>query len=73
MAKVNKDSVRVLKKFAKNPVGYVSKKASCMKEAKKRGLSVEEARNFCKFGSKSSKRRKAAGKVKAVPNQKIRK
>lgn len=68
-----KDQIRILKKFSKNPVKYVANKASCLKEARKRGMSNEDARSFCRLGSGSKKRQKSAGKIKAVsPSKEIR-
>jgi len=66
MAKINKDKINVLKKFAKDPVAYVSKKAKCVKAAKSRGLSSKEASAFCRAGSQSSERKKAASKIKGI-------
>ena len=57
---INKDKVNVLKKFAKNPIGYVAKKAKCVSAAKARGLSHSEASDFCRAGSQSQDRIKAA-------------
>ena len=67
---INKDKVNVLKKFAKDPVGYVAKKSKCVKAAKAKGLSSKEASAFCRSGSKSEDRLKAATKIKAVPSPK---
>ena len=59
-----------LKKFAKDPIGYVAKKSKCVKAAKAKGLSSKEASAFCKSGSQSKDRLKAATKIKAVPSPK---
>ena len=67
---VDKDKVNVLKKFSKNPIGYIAKKAKCVSAAKARGLSDSEASAFCRSGSQAQDRIKAAKKIKAVPPSK---
>tara|TARA_R100000234_G_scaffold88006_1_gene56510 strand:+ start:1379 stop:1666 length:288 start_codon:yes stop_codon:yes gene_type:complete len=47
MAKIDKDKVRTLGKFMKNPIKYVANKASCISKGKKLGLSRSEAVNVC--------------------------
>jgi len=65
MAKIDKDKVRTLSKFMKNPIKYVANKASCISKGKKLGLSSEESRNVCTPHYK--KKGKVLSKLKSKP------
>ena len=47
MAKIDKDKLRTLGKFMKNPIKYVANQASCISKGKKLGLSSSEASKVC--------------------------
>ena len=45
---IDKDKVKTLSKFMKNPIKYVANQASCISKGKKLGLSREEAGKLCR-------------------------
>jgi len=68
---IDKDKVKTLSKFMKNPIKYVANQASCISKGKKLGLSGEEAGKLCRPHYKQ--KGKIMSKLKASKPMKIRK